>query len=87
MATDKPAAGPVLSYAGDAAGVPSVPGIPCRDLDAGDLSRLAGDSFVRRRYARTANDLAAFLVKTGVFTKAASARPAADVSPSADGKE
>lgn len=76
MPNKKPATGPVLSYTGDAAGVPALDAIPARDLDAADLSHLAGHSYVRRYYAKSPADLAAFLVGTGVYTDAASASAA-----------
>jgi hypothetical protein len=72
----KPAAGPVLWYAGNAEGVPSLLGIPARDLFAEDLQALATHSFVRRRYGSSPDKLAAFLVGTGVYTDAASASAA-----------
>jgi len=76
MPKHQPASGPVLSYAGNPAGEPALDAIPARDLDAADLERLAGDSYVRRYYASSAADLAAFLVGTGVYTDAASASAA-----------
>lgn len=82
MPARKPARKPVaLRYLGDASGVPHISGIPSRDLSAADVRRLA------HRHGLTVTAFAALATASGVFTEAASANPAADESPSADGKE
>lgn len=76
-----------LRYIGDGSGLS---GFPARDLSSADLSRLARDPFIRRRYAKHASALARVLCEVrvnGVPLYAPAARPAADESPSADGKE
>jgi hypothetical protein len=50
-----------------------VPSIPARDLDSADLALLVTNPFVRRRYAAKPDDLAEFLVGTGVFKAAVQA--------------
>ncbi|MCC6619506.1 MAG: hypothetical protein IT341_10770 [Chloroflexi bacterium] len=69
---------PALRYLGDASGQPHLSGIPSRDLSADDVSRLA------HRHGLSVRAFVALACR-GPFTKAA--LPAADESPSADGKE
>lgn len=86
MSTKRPASGPVLppaplrglTYLGDDSGQPHLSGIPSRDLSADDVRRLA---------SLHGHSVPAFvaLACRGPFTEAAP--PAADESPSADGKE
>jgi len=73
MPKTKPAPGSALLYAGNEGGEPSVPNVPARDLTDADLERLAADPFIARRYAATAEDLAAFLLGTGIYAAAAPA--------------
>lgn len=42
---------PVLTYTGDASGQPFIPGVPARDLNGGDLARLASIDRRTRRHA------------------------------------
>lgn len=69
-----------LRYLGDPSGIPHLSGIPSRDLSAGEVRRHAHDLGLK------ADALVALAVSSGAFTTEA-ARPAADESPSADGKE
>lgn len=69
---------PALHYLGDASGQPHMSGIPSRDLTPADVSRLA------RRLGLSVPAFVALACR-GPFTEAA--LPAADESPSADGKE
>jgi hypothetical protein len=84
MPASKPAVralSPALHYLGDPSGQPHVSGIPSRDLAPDDVSRVA---------QRLGLSVAAFVelaTSRGVFSEAAPAKPAADESPSADGKE
>jgi hypothetical protein len=81
MPRKKPAACHALHYLGDASGVPHLSGVPSRDLSAGDLHRLA------HNLGTTCAALVASAVRSGAFTEADPASPAADESPSADGEE
>lgn len=76
MPDPKPARVPALLYRRG-----EVPNIPARDLSPDDLAILASRSYVRRRYAQSAADLARFLRRTGVYTEAAS-----ETAASADSK-
>lgn len=76
----KPELPPALRYLGSDEGIPSLPGIPARDLEPADLVRLAGSPFVQRRYAVSASSLADRLIASGIYqaaSSAASEKPAA----------
>jgi hypothetical protein len=70
-----------LRYVGDGIGLS---GFPARDLSNADLRRLTAKPYVRRRYGRTVAAITRALLATPLYQ---AARPAADESPSADGKE
>lgn len=69
-----------LRYLGDPSGVPHISGIPSRDLSDAAVHRLASNFGL---------SVTAFvtLATRGPFSEAAPAKPAADETPSADGKE
>lgn len=84
MPASKPAVralSPALHYTGDASGQPHISGIPSRDLSPDDVDRVA------KRLGLSVAAFVAVATGGGVFSEAAPATPAADESPSADGKE